>query len=194
MTHTHSSYGLRRNLITYNIKITLPHLGAIMFIELHVTRLFNESGRLVVDSIGMRVRSITNKYALICLSLKLRQTRTFLKNETLTPEDPKILDVGLLPGDDFIRSFVQDLAEIKTVSCMTSSVDGLCRTVVWTLQLRHHCSCCINQSAILPLRNTILLRGISSEILMFDPLISKEFIQGVVLELGAVVTSNCQNI
>src|ERR1041385_3140748 len=127
MTHTHSSYGLRRNLITYNIKITLPHLGAIMFIELHVTRLFNESGRLVVDSIGVRVGSITNKYALICLRLKLRQTSTFLKNETLTPEDPKILDAGLLPGDYFIRIFVQDLVEIKTVGCMTSSVDGLCQ-------------------------------------------------------------------
>src|ERR1041385_375356 len=186
MTHSHSSYGLRRNLITYNIKITLPHLGAIMFIELHVTRLFNESGRLVVDSIGVRVRSITNKYALICLRLKLRQTSTFLKNETLTPEDPKILDVGLLSGDDFIRSFVQDLAEIKTVGCMTSSVDGLCPKVVWTLELRQTFSCRINQSAILPLCNTILLRGISTAILMFDPLISKEFIQCVVLELGAI--------
>src|ERR1041385_8573239 len=80
-----------------------------------------------------------------------------------------------------IWSFVQDLAEIKMVGCMTSSVYGLCPKVVWILELRHHCSCCINQSAILPLRNTILSRGISSEILMFDPLISKEFIQGVVL-------------
>src|SRR3954470_10632546 len=94
---------------------------------------------------------------------------TLLKNETLTPEDPKILDVGILPGDDFIRSFVQDLAEIKTVGCMTSSVDGLFPKVVSTVELRHHCSCCINQSAILPLGNTILLRGISSGIFMFDP-------------------------
>src|SRR4051812_10376262 len=50
MTHTHSSYGLRRNFITYNIKITLPHLGSIMFIELHGTRFFNKSGGLIVDS------------------------------------------------------------------------------------------------------------------------------------------------
>src|ERR1041385_8573238 len=48
-----------------------------------------------------------------------------------------------------IWSFVQDLAEIKMVGCMTSSVYGLCPKVVWILELRHHCSCCINQSAIL---------------------------------------------
>ena len=75
---------------------------------------------------------------------------------------------------------------------MASSVDGLRPKVVWTFELRHHSSCRINESVILPLRNTILLRGISSGILMFDPLITKKFIQGVVLELGVVVTPNSQ--
>src|SRR3954463_10621535 len=117
---------------------------------------------------------------------------TLFKNETVTPEDPEVLDIGLLPGEDFIWSLVQDLAEIKTVGCLTSGVDGFRPKVVWTFELRHHCSCRINQSAILPLRHTILLRGISSGILMFDPLITKKFIQGVVLEVGVVVTSNSQ--
>src|SRR3954464_6588199 len=111
-------------------------------------------------------------------------------NETLTPKDPKLLDIGLVFGGNFIWSLVQDLAEIKTVGCMTSGVDGFRPKVVGTLELRHHCPCRINQSAVLPLRNTILLRGISSGILMFDPLITNKFIQGVVLDLGAVVTSN----
>src|SRR3954469_14947424 len=117
---------------------------------------------------------------------------TLFKNETLTLKDPKVLDIGLLPGDDFIRNLVQDLAEIETVGYMTSGVDGLRPKVVGTFELRHHCPCRINQSTILPLRNTILLRGISSGILMFDPLITKKFIQGVVLELDVVVASNSQ--
>src|SRR3954463_13234110 len=106
---------------------------------------------------------------------------TLLENETLTSENPKVLDIGLISGDDFIWSIVQDLAEIETVGCMTSGVDGFCPKVVGTFEIRHHCPCRINQSAILPLRNTILLRAISSGILMFEPLITKKFIQGVVL-------------
>ena len=39
-----------------------------------------------------------------------------------------------------------------------------------------------------------LLRGVRCRILMLDPLITKELIQGVVLELGAVVTSYCQDL
>src|SRR3954468_7169780 len=144
MTHTHSSYGFRRNFITYIIKITLPHLGAIMFVKLHIARFFNKPGRLVVDSIRVRVGSIPNKYALICLRLKLRQTSTLFKNETLTPEDPEVLDVGLLPGKDFIWSLVQDLAEIKTIGCMTSGVDGFRPKLVGTFELLHHRSCRIN--------------------------------------------------
>ena len=41
---------------------------------------------------------------------------------------------------------------------------------------------------------THFLRGIWCSILMFDPLITKKLIQGVVLELGAVVTSYCQDL
>src|ERR1041384_7267129 len=100
---------------------------------------------------------------------------TLFDNETLTLEDPKIPYIGLLSGDNFIRSLVQDLAEIKTVGSMTSGVDDLRPKVVGTFELCHHGSCRINESAILPLRNTILLRAISSGILMFHPLITKKF-------------------
>ena len=50
----------------------------------------------------------------------------------------------------------------------------------------------IHKSPVLPLGYTILLRGVRSGILMPYPLFTKEIIQGVVLELGAVVTSYCQ--
>src|SRR5918995_1501748 len=70
---------------------------------------------------------------------------------------------------------------------MTRGVDGFGPKVVWRLELRHH-------GPVLPLRNTILLRGVRCGILMLDPLITKKLIQGVVLELGAVVTSYCQDL
>ena len=71
---------------------------------------------------------------------------------------------------------------------MTSGGDGLRPKVVWRFKLRQHGPCHIHECPILPLGNTILLRGISSEILMFDTLITKEVIQGVVFEFGAIVT------
>src|ERR687897_3139636 len=77
MTNTHSSYGLGRNFITYITSTTLLHLGAVIFVKLHVTRLLNESVGLVENTVSMRVCSITNKYALISSSLKFRQTNTF---------------------------------------------------------------------------------------------------------------------
>ena len=77
---------------------------------------------------------------------------------------------------------------------MTHSVDGFGPKVVWRLELRHHGPCRIHQCPVLPLRNTILLRGIWCSILMLDPLITKKLIQGVVLELGAIVTSYCQDL
>ena len=77
---------------------------------------------------------------------------------------------------------------------MTRGVDGFGPKVVWRLELRHHGPCCIHQRPVIPLRNTILLRGIWCRILMLDPLITKKLIQGVVLQLGAVVTPYCQDL
>ena len=77
---------------------------------------------------------------------------------------------------------------------MTSGVDGFGPKVVWRLELRHHGPCCIHQRPVLPLRYTILLRGIGCGILILDSLITQKLILGVVLELGAVVTSYCQDL
>jgi len=65
--------------------------------------------------------------------------------------------------------------------------------IVWRLKLRQHSPSHINKSSVLPLSYTILLRGICSGLLAFYPLITKKSIQGVVLELGAIVTSYYQH-
>ena len=77
---------------------------------------------------------------------------------------------------------------------MTCGVDGFGPKVVRRLELRHHGPCRIHQRPVLPLDYTILLRGEWCGILMLDPLITKKLIQGVVLELGAVVTSYHQDL
>ena len=105
-------------------------MGAIILIKLHVTRLLNESGGLVEDTVSTRVCSITNKYALISSSLEFRQTNTFLENETLTPEHPEVLEVRLVTGKYLIRGLVQAFAEIEPIGCMTCGVDGFDLKVV----------------------------------------------------------------
>ena len=85
----------------------------------------------------MKVCSITNKYALISSSLKFRQTNTFIENETLTPEHPEVLEIGLVAGEYLIRSLVQAFAEIEPIGCMTCGVDGFGPKVVWRLELCH---------------------------------------------------------
>jgi hypothetical protein len=112
MTNTQSSYGLGRNFITYITSTTLLHFGAVILIKLHVTRLLSKSRGLIEDTVSMRVCSITNKYALISSSLKFRQPNTFLENETLTPEPPEVLEVGLVTGEYLIWSLVQAFAEV----------------------------------------------------------------------------------
>ena len=77
---------------------------------------------------------------------------------------------------------------------MTHGVDGFDPKVIRRLELRHHGPCHIHQRPVLPLRNTVLLRGVRCGIFMLDPLITKKLIQGVVLELGAIVTSYCQDL
>ena len=48
-------------------------------------------------------------------SLKFRQTHTFLENETLTPEHPEVLEVGLVIDKYLIRSLLQAFAEIEPI-------------------------------------------------------------------------------
>ena len=77
---------------------------------------------------------------------------------------------------------------------MARGVDGFGPKFVWRLELCHHGPCRIHERPVLPLRYTILLRGVRFGILMLDPLITKKLIQGVVLELGAVVAPYCQDL
>ena len=56
--------------------------------------------------------------------LSWSQFMAFLENETLTPEHPEVLEIGLVPGEYLIRSLVQAFAEIEPIGCMTSCVDG----------------------------------------------------------------------
>src|SRR3954467_10979478 len=76
---------------------------------------------------------------------------------------------------------------------MASGRDGFGPKVVWRFKLRQHGPSHLNKSLVLPFGHTILLRGVCSGILMFYPLITKKIIQGVVLELGAVVASYNQH-
>src|SRR3954464_12213525 len=76
---------------------------------------------------------------------------------------------------------------------MASGGDGFVPKVVWRFKLPQHGPSHLNKSLILPLGHTILLRGVCSGILVFYPLITKEIIQGVVLELGTIVTSYNQH-
>jgi hypothetical protein len=112
MTHTHSSYGLRRYFVTYITNTTLLHTGAVILVESRV-RNFNNTSRLFVkDSKSMRFGGITNKDTLKSFRVKLRQMNTLSKIEALTTEYSKVFDVRLVAGEDHIRSLVQALAKI----------------------------------------------------------------------------------
>src|SRR3954464_9993063 len=76
---------------------------------------------------------------------------------------------------------------------MASGGDGFGPKVVWRFKFRQHGPSHLNKSPVLPFGHTILLRGVCSGILMFYPLIPKEIIQGVVLEIGAIVASYNQH-
>jgi hypothetical protein len=52
---------------------------------------------------------------------------------------------------------------------MACGINSYGPKVVWRLELHQHGSCRIQKILVLPLGNSILLRGISSGILMFDP-------------------------
>jgi hypothetical protein len=112
MTHTYSSYGLRRNFVTYITNTTLLHTGAVILVEYHVRNFNNMSGLFVKDSKSMRFGGITNKDALKSFRVKRGQMNTLSKIEALTTEYTKVSNVRLVAGEDLIRSLVQTLAKI----------------------------------------------------------------------------------
>ena len=72
---------------------------------------------------------------------------------------------------------------------MTRSGDGVSLEVERSLKLTQHGPSHLNESPILPFSYTILLRGIHSRTLVTNSLFTQKHIQGVVLELSAIVTS-----
>src|SRR6266496_5050048 len=77
---------------------------------------------------------------------------------------------------------------------MTRGVDGFGPKLVWRLVLVKHGPSHLNKIPILPLRNTILLGSEWCGILVLYPLFTQEFIHCIVLELSAIVTSNCLDL
>jgi hypothetical protein len=73
---------------------------------------------------------------------------------------------------------------------MNRGGDGFSPKVIGRLKFIQHCSCHLNKCPVLPLNNTILLRGIGCGELVLDPFILKELAHGVVLQLGTVVIAN----
>src|SRR4051812_30421756 len=69
---------------------------------------------------------------------------------------------------------------------MTCGVEGFGPKAIRRLVLIQHGPGHLHKSVVLPLGYTILLRGIWCGILVLNPLITQEFFQGVVLELGAL--------
>jgi hypothetical protein len=76
VTNSHRLDDLRRFFITYITWNNLLHLGAIKFLEYHVTRYFNASGGYVVVSVGVGIVCIANENTLNCSSLEF--TKSFL--------------------------------------------------------------------------------------------------------------------
>src|SRR6266567_965659 len=111
-SHTHSSHGLGRNFVIYITNTTLSHLGAVILVKLHVTSLHKNTGGLVIDSISVRICGITNKYSLIRFGFELREAHTFLEDVALASENPEVLDVGFVAGENLVRIFVQTLPKI----------------------------------------------------------------------------------
>ena len=99
-------------------------LGAIIFLELHVTRLFNTSGGLVVESIGVRVVCITNKNTLDSSSFEFTKSLPFVLDIALASEGAEVLNIWLVPREELIWSLVIHEAKEEPVGCMNRSRDG----------------------------------------------------------------------
>ena len=190
MPYAHSLDDLRRITITYITWNNLLCLGAIIFLELHVTRLFNTSEGLVVESIGVGVVRITNKNTLDSSSFEFTESLPFVLDEAFAPKDAKVPNIWLVPREKLIWNLVVHWAKEEPVGCMNRGRDGFPQKIMGRLELIKHCSFHLNERAVLPLHYNILLRGVRYGELMLDPLILNELGHGVVLELGPIVGPN----
>jgi hypothetical protein len=181
VTNSHRLDDLRRFFITYITWNNLLLLGAIKFFEYHVTRYVNTAGRDVVVSIGMRIVRIANKNTLNCSRLEFTKFLLFL-DEALASEDAELGDIWLVPGEELVRHLVVHRAKEKAVEDMNRGSNSFSPKVMGRLVLIQHGSCQLNDCPVLPLHDTILLRGVWCGEFMFDPLFTHEVFHGVVLE------------
>jgi hypothetical protein len=161
----------------------LLHLGAIKFLEYHVTRYFNTSGGYVVVSIGVGIVRIANENTLNCSSLEFTKSFLFVLDEALASEDAEVGDIWLIPGEELIRRLVVHRAEEEAVEDMNRGGNSFSPKVMGRLELIQHGSCHLNDRTVLPLHHAILLRGVRSGEFMLDPL----FTYGIVLEFRPIV-------
>ena len=62
--HPHLLNGIKRLFITYITNTNLLHLGAIIFIEFHTTRLYDNPGGFIKDSVSVGLATISDKNSL----------------------------------------------------------------------------------------------------------------------------------
>jgi hypothetical protein len=80
--------------------------------------------------------------------------------------------------------------KVESVDGVASGVNCLRPKPIWCLVLIKHGTCHIKESSILPLHNTVLLRGVGRRELMLDVLVLKKTFNLRVLELCSIVASN----
>ena len=124
MTNSHSLDNLRRISITYITWNNFLHLGAIILFELHITRFFNPSSGLVVESIGVGIQCISNKDTLNCSRFEFTEPLFLVLDEALATENPEVLDIGLVSGEKLICGLVVESMEEEPVRCMNRGGDS----------------------------------------------------------------------
>jgi hypothetical protein len=80
--------------------------------------------------------------------------------------------------------------KVESVDGVASGVNHFCPKPIWCLVFIKHGPCHIQESSILSLYNTVLLRCVGRRELMLDALLLKKSINLRVLELCSIVASN----
>jgi hypothetical protein len=151
VTNSHRLDDLRRFFITYITWNNLLLLGAIKFLENHVTRYFNTSEGYVVVPIGVGIVRIANENMLNCSRLEFTKSFLFVLDEALASKDAEVGDIWLVPGEELIRRLVVHRAEEEVVGDMNRGGNSFSPNVMGRLELIQHGSCHLNDRPVLPL-------------------------------------------
>jgi hypothetical protein len=89
---------------------------------------------------------------------KFRISTSLKKNKVFNPKNSKIKNIGLFTGEEFIRCFLEDSVKVESVDALASGVNRLRPKLIRCLVLIKQGPCHIQESSILSLHNTILLR------------------------------------